>query len=77
MTQWAAINAVAETMGVGTVETVPKYVRQAEVHASPRPGSEHVEHLAVEPGCAFEYSTRCPHRKHRTWIRPDGPIHTS
>ena len=28
--QWAAINAVAQKLGVGTAETVRKWVRQAE-----------------------------------------------
>ena len=44
-TQWAAISAVAETMGVGTVETVPKHVRHAKVDASPRPGTSSEELL--------------------------------
>ena len=29
--QWAAINAVAQKLGVGTAETVRKWVRQAEI----------------------------------------------
>ena len=38
--QWAAINAVAEKLGVGTAETVRKWVRQARStlgNASARP----------------------------------------
>ena len=31
--QWAAIGAVAQKLGVGTAETVRKWVRQAEVDA--------------------------------------------
>jgi transposase len=41
--QWAAINAVAQKLGVGTAETVRKWVRQAEVDAGQRPGSSSSE----------------------------------
>ena len=37
--QWAAINAVAQKLGVGTAETVRKWVRQAEIDTGHRPGS--------------------------------------
>ena len=37
--QWAAIGAVAQKLGVGTAETVRKWVRQAEVDAGEHPGA--------------------------------------
>jgi transposase len=36
--QWAAIRAVAQKLGIGSTETVRKWVRQAEVDAGDRPG---------------------------------------
>lgn len=36
--QWAAINAVAQKLGIGTAETVRKWVRQAEIDGGQRPG---------------------------------------
>jgi transposase len=37
--QWATINAVAQKLGVGTAETVRKWVRQAETDAGQRAGT--------------------------------------
>lgn len=37
--QWAAINGVAQKLGIGTAETVRKWVRQAEVDDGQRPGT--------------------------------------
>src|SRR5688500_16066509 len=37
--QWAAICAVAQQLGVGTAATVRKWVRQAETDAGQRPGT--------------------------------------
>jgi transposase len=36
--QWAAIAAVASKLGIGSTETVRKWVRRAEVDAGERPG---------------------------------------
>jgi transposase len=35
---YAAMQAVAEQLGIGTTETVRKWVRQAEINAGQRPG---------------------------------------
>jgi len=37
--QWAAINAVAQKLGVGTAKTVRKWVCQGEIDAGQRPGT--------------------------------------
>jgi transposase len=37
-TEWATINSVAKKLGIGTAETLRKWVRQAEIDAGARPG---------------------------------------
>jgi transposase len=46
--QWAAIGAVAQKLGVGTAETVRKWVRQAEVDAGQRPGPTSEESAEIK-----------------------------
>jgi transposase len=37
--EWAAISEVARLLGVGTAETVRKWVRQSQIDAGSRPGT--------------------------------------
>lgn len=37
--EWAAIGAVAQRLGIGSAETLRKWLRQAEVEAGARPGT--------------------------------------
>jgi hypothetical protein len=50
---WAAMNAVADKLGVGTGETVRKWVRQAETDSGVRPGTTAGDHgRPLHPLCA-------------------------
>ena len=44
---WPAVCAVAEKLGIGTAETLRKWVRQAEVDAGTRPGLTREEHAEI------------------------------
>ena len=46
--QWAAIGAVAQKLGVGTAETVRKWVRQAEIDQGQRPGGSTEESAEIK-----------------------------
>lgn len=45
--EWAAMTRVAELLGVGTAETVRKWVRAAQVDAGARPGTTTEESAEV------------------------------
>ena len=46
--QWAAITAVAQKLGVGTAETLRKWVRRAEIDDGRRPGLTSQEHAEIK-----------------------------
>ena len=45
--EWEAMRSVAEKLGVGTTETVRKWVRRAEIDAGSRPGVSSEESAEV------------------------------
>jgi transposase len=46
--EWTAINAVAQKLGVGTAETVRKWLRQAEVDTGQRLGTSSEESAEIK-----------------------------
>ena len=46
--QWAAIGAVASRLGIGSTETLRKWVRRAEVDDGRRPGVTSEEHAEIK-----------------------------
>src|SRR5689334_5599777 len=46
--EWAAIEAVATKLGIGTAETLRSWVRQAEVDAGARVGVSSEEHAEIK-----------------------------
>ena len=45
---WAAMTAVAQKLGIGSTETLRKWVRQAEIDAGQRPGLTSEEHAEIK-----------------------------
>ena len=45
--EWAAIGAVASKLGIGSSETLRKWIRQAEVDGGTRPGVSSEEHAEI------------------------------
>jgi transposase len=46
--QWAAIGAVAAKLGIGSAETLRKWVRRVEIDAGQRPGLTSQEHAEIK-----------------------------
>ena len=46
--EWAAITAVAAKLGIGSAETLRKWVRRAEVDAGARPGVSTEDHAEIK-----------------------------
>ena len=46
--QWAALEAVATKLGIGSPETLRKWLRRYEVNGGQRPGTTDVEHAEIK-----------------------------
>jgi transposase len=46
--QWAAIGAVASKLGIGSTETLRKWVRRSEIDAGQRPGLTSAETAEIK-----------------------------
>jgi transposase len=46
--EWAAMQAVASKLGIGSTETLRKWVRRAEVDGGQRPGTTSQEHAEIK-----------------------------
>jgi transposase len=46
--QWAAIEAVASKLGIGSAETLRKWMRRSEIDVGQRPGMTSAEHEEVK-----------------------------
>ena len=83
--QYAAICAVAKKLGIGTAETLRKWVRRAEVDAGERPGTTPAEHAEIKrlkrgmPSCAgpmrFSRRRRLSSRPSWTGRRPGDRVY--
>jgi transposase len=46
--EWPAIVAVAQKLGIGSAETLRKWIRRAEVDGGRRPGTTSEEHAEIK-----------------------------
>jgi transposase len=45
--EWPAIEAVASRLGIGSAETLRKWIRRAEIDGGTRPGTTSEEHAEI------------------------------